>query len=101
MFGSIQADQSISFQLMQQKLTEFVEILRRDPAVASVNGFTGGGQTNSGFIFVVLKPLLERNVSVQQVMDRLRPKLAQVTGARLFFQRRRTSVPAAAPAAQL
>jgi multidrug efflux pump len=86
MFGGIQADQSISFQLMQQKLTEFVDIVDRDPAVEAVNGFTGGGQTNSGFVFVVLKPLTQRDASVQQVMARLRPKLNQVAGARLFLQ---------------
>jgi len=86
MFGSIQADQSISFQLMQQKLTQFVDILRQDPAVENVNGFTGGGQTNGGFIFVVLKPMSERHVSMQQVMGRLRPKLNEVAGARLFLQ---------------
>jgi multidrug efflux pump len=86
MFGGIQADQSISFQSMQQKLTEFVDILRQDPAIDTVNGFTGGGQTNSGFIFVVLKPLSERPVSVQQVMRRLRPKLNQVAGAQLYLR---------------
>jgi multidrug efflux pump len=86
MIGGIQADQSISFQLMQEKLTQFVDIVGRDPAVEAVNGFTGGSQTNSGFVFVVLKPLTERNISVQQVMGRLRPKLNQVAGARLFLQ---------------
>ena len=64
MIGGIQADQSISFQLMQQKLTQFIGIIGEDPAVDSVVGFTGGGQTNSGFVFVALKPLAERNVSV-------------------------------------
>jgi multidrug efflux pump len=73
MFGGIQADQSISFQLMEKKLTQFVDIIRHDPAVQSVSAFTGGGQTNSGFVFVVLKPLSERHVSMQQVMGRLRP----------------------------
>jgi multidrug efflux pump len=86
MIGGIQADQSISFQSMQQKLTQFVEILRQDPAVATVNGFTGGGQANSGFIFVVLKPLSERKLSPQQIMGRLRPKLNEVAGARLFLR---------------
>ena len=86
MIGGIQADQSISFQLMQQKLAEFVDIVSHDPAVEAANGFTGGAQTNSGFVFVVLKPLSERKVSVQQVMGRLRPKLNQVAGARLFLQ---------------
>jgi len=86
MFGGIQADQSISFQLMEQKLTRFVDIIRHDPAVQSVSAFTGGGQTNSGFVFVVLKPLSERHVSMQQVMARLRPKFNEVAGARLFLQ---------------
>src|SRR4029077_7766213 len=86
MFGGIQADQSISFQLMEQKLTRFVDIIRHDPAVQSVSAFTGGGQTNSGFVFVVLKPLSERKVPMQQVMGRLRPKFNEVSGARLFLQ---------------
>jgi multidrug efflux pump len=86
LIGGIQADQSISFQLMQEKLTQFADILRQDPAIQTVNGFTGGGQTNSGFVFVVLKPLSERGVSAQQIMGRLRPKLNQVAGARLFLQ---------------
>ncbi|MBV8119426.1 MAG: efflux RND transporter permease subunit [Alphaproteobacteria bacterium] len=86
MIGGIQADQSISFQLMEKKLRQFVNIIRRDPAVESVVGFTGGFQTNGGFVFVVLKPLSERKVSVMQVIGRLRPKLNQVAGARLFLQ---------------
>src|SRR6516164_5769392 len=86
MFGGIRADQSISFQLMEKKLTQFVDIIRQDPAVESVSAFTGGGQTNGGFIFVVLKPMSERHVSMQQVMGRLRPKLNEVAGARLFLQ---------------
>ncbi len=86
MVGGIQADQSISFQLMEQKLSHFVDIIRKDPAVDQIVGFTGGGQTNSGFVFVVLKPLSERKVSVQQVIGRLRGKLNQVAGARLFLQ---------------
>ena len=57
LIGGIQADQSISFQLMSKKMTQFVEILMKDPAVASVVGFTGGGQTNSGFVFMALKPV--------------------------------------------
>src|SRR5208282_3853214 len=86
MFGGIQADQSISFQLMEKKLTRFVDIIRQDPAVQSVSAFTGGGQTNGGFVFVVLKPLSKRRVSMQQVLGRLRPKFNEVAGARLFLQ---------------
>ncbi len=84
--GSIQADQSISFQLMQQKLTQFVTILKNDPAVETAVGFTGGGQTNSGFMFVSLKPLGERQISADGVIARLRREMAVVPGATLFLQ---------------
>ncbi len=84
--GGIQADQSISFQLMQQKLMQFVTIVKNDPAVASAVGFTGGGQTNSGFVFVSLKPSTERTLTADQVIARLRGSLAQVAGATLFLQ---------------
>ncbi|HEX7966810.1 MAG TPA: efflux RND transporter permease subunit, partial [Stellaceae bacterium] len=84
--GGIQADQSISFQLMRQKLGQFIAILRKDPAVENVVGFTGGGQTNSGFVFMTLKPLTERKLSADQIIQRLRPQLDQVAGARLYLQ---------------
>ena len=86
MIGGLQADQSISFQLMKQKLKQFISIIRADPAVESVVGFTGGFQTNSGFVFVSLKPLAQRKLSVDRVIGRLRGKLGQVAGARLFLQ---------------
>ena len=85
LIGRIQADQSTSFQLMRGKLTQFVKIVRADPAVDAVVGFTGGSQTNTGSVFVSLKPLAQR-VSVDQVMARLRGKLAAVAGATLFLQ---------------
>jgi multidrug efflux pump len=89
--GGIQADQAISFQSMSGKLKQFVDIVKADPAVQSVVGFTGGGsqgggQTNSGFVFAALKPRAQRNVSADQLIARLRPKLSQVAGARLFLQ---------------
>jgi len=84
--GSIQADQAISFQLMSQKLGQFIDIVKSDPAVETAVGFTGGGQTNSGFMFVSLKPLAKRKVSADQVIGRLRRKLAEVPGATLFLQ---------------
>lgn len=84
--GSIQADQSISFQLMQQKLTQFVSIIKKDPAVETVVGFTGGGQTNSGFMFISLLPLNERKLSADQIIGRLRRELAVVPGATLYLQ---------------
>jgi len=85
MGGFIQADQSTSFQSMQQKLADFIEIVRSDPAVENVVGFVGGGQRNSGFMFMTLKPLSERKVSADQVVARLRPRLAREPGASLFL----------------
>ncbi|TWC06974.1 multidrug efflux pump [Bradyrhizobium macuxiense] len=84
--GSIQADQSVSFQLMQQKLAQFVGIIKRDPAVETVVGFTGGGQTNSGFVFVSLRPLDQRKIGADGVIARLRREMAVVPGASLFLQ---------------
>jgi multidrug efflux pump len=84
--GAIQADQSISFQLMQQKLEQFVTIIKQDPAVETVVGFTGGGQTNSGFVFVSLRPISERHISADGVIARLRRQMAAVPGASLFLQ---------------
>src|ERR1700741_5306707 len=84
--GIIQADQSISFQLMQQKLAQFVSIIKKDPAVETVVRFTGGGQTNSGFMFVSLLPLSERHASVDEVIGRLRRSMSVVPGATLFLQ---------------
>jgi multidrug efflux pump len=83
--GGIRADQSISFQAMRRKFRQFMEIVRQDPAIESVAGFTGGFSTNSGFVFATLKPLSERKISADQVIARLRPKLAQVPGANLFL----------------
>jgi multidrug efflux pump len=84
--GTIQADQNISFQAMQRKLISIMDIIRSDPAVDSISGFTGGGRRNSGFMYISLKPIRERKVSADQVMARLRPKLAREAGAMLFLQ---------------
>jgi len=84
--GIIQADQSISFQLMQQKLLQFVNIIKKDPAVETVVGFTGGGQTNSGFMFLSLYPTDQRKISADGVITRLRREMAVVPGATLFLQ---------------
>ena len=86
LIGNIQADQSISFQAMRQKLADFMDIIRRDPAVESVVGFTGGSRVNSGFMFVSLKPLKERKLSADKVIARLRGELAREPGASLFLQ---------------
>jgi len=85
MIGNIQADQSISFQAMREKVRSLAEIVKSDPAVQNVVAFTGGGQRNGGFMFVVLKPRAERDISADQINDRLRPKTAPVPGASLFL----------------
>lgn len=85
MMGFIQADQSISFQAMQQKLKNFMKIINDDPAVDNVTGFTGGSRTNSGSMFISLKPLGERSETAQQIITRLRGKLAKKPGASLFL----------------
>ncbi|MDP3135872.1 MAG: efflux RND transporter permease subunit, partial [Burkholderiaceae bacterium] len=83
--GFIQADQSTSFQAMQQRLDRFLSIVQRDPAVESVTGFTGGSRRNTAQMFLSLKPLSERNVSADQVVARLRVQLAREPGANLFL----------------
>jgi multidrug efflux pump len=85
MAGSMQADQNISFQLMSKKLIAFLAVVKDDPAVAGVVGFTGGSATNSGFVFASLKPQSERTVTSDQVIERLRDKL-MMPGAQLYFQ---------------
>lgn len=85
LMGGIQADQSISFQAMRGKLQDFMKIIRDDPAVDNVTGFTGGSRVNSGMMFITLKPRDERSETAQQIIDRLRVKLAKEPGANLFL----------------
>jgi multidrug efflux pump len=85
LIGSIQADQAISFQAMQGKLSDFMTLIRRDPAVQNVVGFTGGGRVNSGFMFITLQPLGPRKLSAMRVIARLRRMLAREPGARLYL----------------
>ena len=84
--GAIQADQDTSFQAMQKKLAQFVDTVMRDPAVDSANGFVGGGTANTGRMYISLKDRSERNVTADQVINRLRGKLAHVPGATLVLQ---------------
>jgi len=83
--GFIRADQATSFQAMQEKMSQFVGVVRSDPAVDTVTAVTGGsfGARNSGFMFISLKPLAERP-SAPAVVARLRPQLAKIAGANLF-----------------
>ena len=85
--GFIQADQSVSFQRMSQKLRQFMAIVQEDPDVADVVGFTGAGGRggNTGAMFISVKPLSQRKVSSDQIIARLRPKLAHVPGGTLFM----------------
>ena len=90
LIGSLQADQSVSFQLMTQKLRQMTAIVQEDPAVENVVGYTGVGSgggfgsINTGSVFVSLKPIGERP-PMADVIARLRPKLAKVPGGRLFL----------------
>jgi multidrug efflux pump len=87
--GNIVADQSISFQEMQRKIARLGAIAKQDPGVDTVLIFTGGGggtTTNTGRVFISLKPLVERKATADQIINRLRPKLAVVPGATLFLQ---------------
>ncbi len=87
--GNIIADQSISFPAMQQKIAQLAAIAKQDPGVDTVLIFTGGGggtTTNTGRAFLALKPLAERKATADQIINRLRAKLAVVPGATLFLQ---------------
>src|SRR5437016_2885204 len=86
MMGQIQADQSISFQAMRERLRYFVDVVLHDPAVATVVGFTGGGRRNGANMFISLKPRAERGISADQVIARLRGKLGHEPGANLYLQ---------------
>jgi len=85
--GIIQADQSISSEAMKRKLADFVDIMRQDSEIETVIGFTGGQRgMNSGLMFAILKPLEERKLTVNQLMERLRDKMENEPGARLILQ---------------
>jgi multidrug efflux pump len=87
LIGMIQGDQSTSFQAMSRRLIEFADIVGGDPAVDSVIAFTGGGgTTNTGRMFVALKPTRERRASADQIIGRLRRKLSKFAGATLYLQ---------------
>jgi len=86
--GSIQADQDTSFQQMDKTLLRYVNVIAADPAIDTVNGFTGGGRggaSNSARMFISLKPLEQRNASADEIIGRLRPKLARIPGATLYL----------------
>ncbi|HWX56289.1 MAG TPA: multidrug efflux RND transporter permease subunit [Verrucomicrobiae bacterium] len=86
--GGVQAEQDIAFPALKAKMATFVSIVQSDPDVATVVGFAGGGGPGGGGgrMFVTLKPIGQRKSTVDQVIARLRPKLAVVPGATLFLQ---------------
>ena len=90
--GGLQGAQDASFQSMRASVLDVEKVVNADPAVQNVVGFTGGqggpggGASNTGFTFVILKPLAERGISAAAVVDRLRPKLQKLTGASTFLQ---------------
>src|SRR5207302_8727583 len=82
--GNARSPKVISFQTISQKLIQYFDIVRSDPAVDVVSGFIGSANTAN--LNITLKPLSERKISADQVINRLRPRLAQVPGATLFLQ---------------
>jgi multidrug efflux pump len=89
--GSVQGEQDISFPAMRSKMLQLTQIVMKDPAVDSIGSFAGGGGpggggSNTGRMFIMLKPLNERKISADQVISRLRPKLSSVPGATLYLQ---------------
>ncbi len=84
--GALVADQDISFQAMREKLYQMMKIVQADPAIHDLNGFTGGGTLNVASMWAQLKPLDERHVSSDDVINRLRGKLAAIPGATLYMQ---------------
>jgi len=91
--GQLLADQDTSFQSMDKILLSMENIVKQDPAVDNVIGFTGGGggpggasTLNQGRMFIALKPLAERKITADLIMQRMRPKLARVPGATLYLQ---------------
>jgi multidrug efflux pump len=86
--GQIQAAEDISFTAMAQKQKELCAILMADPAIDSVTSFvgSGAGSTNTGRLFVALKPRSQRNVSADRVIARLRGPLSRVPGATMYLQ---------------
>jgi len=92
LIGTIQADQSISFQSMRTKMAQLISIVQEDREVQNVVGFTGSGSgggrggVNSASIFVSLKPLSQRKSSADEIIGRLRHKLTAIPGAKLYLQ---------------
>jgi multidrug efflux pump len=85
--GAVQGPQDSSFPAMDNSIRQLVGVIKSDPAVANVNAYTGGnGATNTGFIYIALKPLNVRKIGAPQIINRLRPKLNRLPVASAFLQ---------------
>jgi multidrug efflux pump len=84
--GGVQGRQDTSFAVMDDSIRRIEGVVTADPAVANVIGFTGGGATNTGNVYVALKPLKQRKVSAAQVINRMRPKLNRLPVASVYMQ---------------
>jgi multidrug efflux pump len=85
--GGVQGPQDSSFPAMNNSIQQIGNVIKSDPAVANVIVFTGGsGATNTGFVYIALKPLAERKVGAAEIINRLRPKLNRLPVASVFLQ---------------
>jgi multidrug efflux pump len=85
--GGMQGPQDASFGVMNNSIQKLVAVMKADPAVQNIIGFTGGnGATNTGFLYAALKPLNERHISASDVINRLRPKMNALPVASAFLQ---------------
>lgn len=86
LMGFVRGDDGLSFQVMQPKMEIYRQALLKDPAVESVAGFIGGNSgTNNAMVLVRLKPISERKVSAQKIIERMRKEMPKVPGGRLFL----------------
>ena len=85
--GSVRGPQDSSFPAMDGSIRQIGAVIKNDPAVANVIAFTGGGgATNTGSLYIALKPLAERKLSAAQIINRLRPQLNRLPVASAFLQ---------------
>jgi multidrug efflux pump len=85
--GGVQGPQDSSFPAMNNSIQQIGNVIKSDPAVANVIVFTGGnGATNTGFVYIALKPLAERKIGAAEIINRLRPKLNRLPVASVFLQ---------------
>jgi multidrug efflux pump len=85
--GGVQGPQDASFSQMDNSIRQLVDVAAADPAVANVIAFTGGaGPSNGGFIYIALKPLEVRKVTVPEIINRLRPRMSRLPVASAFLQ---------------